>query len=269
MKRIALTGGALAAVLLVTGTPTTREVQAQATAMVRVAHMAPGAPNVDVTVNNQRAFANLAFKSATQYAALPAGSYNAKVTPAGQTQPVVIDANLTLQAGQAITVVATGELPTIQPLVLQDNNAPPPAGQAKVRFVHASPDAPAVDIAVQGGPVLFRNVAFRGVGDYAAVPAGTYTLEVRPAGQAAAVLTVPNVSLSAGQIVTIFAAGKVADGSLAAVPVAYQAQPTMPRTGAAPAAGNGAALWLLVAAASVLAAGGMTLRLAALRVSHR
>jgi hypothetical protein len=56
------------------------------------------------------------------------------------------------------------------------------------------------------------------------------------------VLTVPNVALGAGQIVTIFAAGKLADSSLTAVPVTYQAAPTMPRAGAAPITGATGAL---------------------------
>ena len=269
MKVPKLAGGVLAAVALVAMGDGRPSAQAQATAMVRVAHMSPGAPSVDVTVNNQTAFSRLAFKEATQYAPLPGGSYNAKVTPAGQAQPVVIDANLDLTPGQALTVVATGELPGIQPLVLEDNNAAPPAGQAKVRFVHAAPDAPAVDIAVRDGPVLFPAVAFRGVGEYAAVPAGTYTLEVRPAGQSTAVLTVPDVSLSAGQIVTLFAAGKVTDGSLAAVPVTYDAQPAMPRTGAAAATTATSTAWLALATLAVLVAGGLTLRLTAQRAARR
>lgn len=236
--------------------------------MVRVVHMAPGAPNVDVAVDDHRAFANLAFKAATDYAPVPAGRRNVKVTPANAAQPVVIDANLDLQAGARYTVVATGEGSGIQALVLNDNIDAPPAGQAKVRLVHASPDAPAVDVAAQGGPVLFRNVAFRGVGDYANVPAGTYTLEVRPTGQTTAVLTVPNVALSSGQNVTIFAAGKAGDQTLAAVPVAYQATAQMPRTGAGLAGGTVPAFWLAGLAALVILTGGAGVRLATRRVSR-
>ncbi len=51
-----------------------------------------------------------------------------------------------------------------------DDNAAPVAGMAKVRFLHASPDAPAVDIAVAGGPVLFPDVAFKEHAGYASVP---------------------------------------------------------------------------------------------------
>lgn len=255
---------ALVVGLIIAGLLTAPTAGAQTPAMVRVVHMSPGAPNVDVAVDGQRAFANLAFKAATEYAPVPAGRHNVRVTPANQAQPVVIDANLDLRASGQYTVVATGEGTAIQSLVLDDNNAPP-AGQAKVRFVHASPDAPAVDIAAQGGPVLFRNVAFRGVGDYADVPAGTYTIEVRPAGQQTAVLTVPNVGLSAGQNVTIFAAGKVADQTVAAVPVAYQSSAGMPRAGAAPAAATAPVAWL---AALAILVGGTRLRLAPRRTAR-
>jgi hypothetical protein len=61
---------------------------------VRVVHMSPDAPAVDVLVNNQRAVTNLAFRSASPYAALPGGTYNVQVVPTGQTQPVVIRADL-------------------------------------------------------------------------------------------------------------------------------------------------------------------------------
>lgn len=225
--------GALAAATLAFGATTA---EAQPTAQVRVVHMSPDAPAVDVLVDNQRAIADLAFKSATDYASLPAGQRNVKVTAAGDSQTAVIEANLPLQAGQSLTAVATGRLADIAPLLLQDDNTAPAAANAKVRFVHASPDAPAVDIAVAGGQVLFPNVSFRNASAYVQVPAGTYNLEVRPAGTQDVALSVPNVALQAGQNLTVFAAGLVGDNSLVAVPVVYptagQGGPAaMPRTG--------------------------------------
>jgi hypothetical protein len=50
-----------------------------------------------------------------------------------------------------------------------------------VRLFHGSPDAPAVDVTVESsGDVLFDGVAFGETTDYASVPPGSYTLEVRP-----------------------------------------------------------------------------------------
>jgi hypothetical protein len=227
-KAVLLTG--LLALALVNG-PRLHTAHAQAPALVRVAHMAPGAPPVDVALDGQVVLRSLAFGEVSGYAPVPAGTRQARVTPAGAREPVVIEASLNVESGRAYTVVATGELPSLAPVVLNDDLTPPPAGQAKVRFVHSAPDAPAVDIAVADGSVLFANVAFRNASMTATVPAGTYTLEVRPTGQQAAVLSVPNVTLSAGDIITIFAAGKVSDRSLRAVAAAYRPAPMMPTTG--------------------------------------
>ncbi|MGD2040576.1 MAG: DUF4397 domain-containing protein, partial [Anaerolineae bacterium] len=120
---------------------------AQDMSRVRVVHASPDAPAVDVWVNGAVAFSNAPFEGITDYAELAAGTYNVQVSPTGATEPIVIDADLDLAAGTDYTVVAVGLLENIEPLVLVDNNSAPAAGKAHVRFVHASPDAPAVDIA--------------------------------------------------------------------------------------------------------------------------
>ena len=209
MKRRMLVVAALTLALASLASTTGAALAQGSQARVRVVHASPDAPPVDVLVDGNRAFAGVAFKGITPYASLAAGAYRVRVVPAGTNQPVVIDTTLELQGGTDYTVVALGKLANIQALPLVDNNTPPPQGQAKVRFVHASPDAPAVDVAVRGGPVLFSNVAFKGVGDYAAVPAGTYDLEVRPAGTDNVVLSVPGVTLSASTVYTVFAVGLV------------------------------------------------------------
>lgn len=183
-------------------------------ARVRVLHASPDAPAVDVRVNGGLAFADVAFEEVTGYAALPAGTYNVKVEPAGAggAGPNVIDANLTLAAGMDYTVVAKGLLASIAPAVLVDDNSAPAAGSARVRFFHGSPDAPAVDIAVTDGPVVFPNVPFGGslAGE---VPAGTYDLEARAAGTTFVALTLPGIALEAGKVYSVFATGLLADGA--------------------------------------------------------
>jgi hypothetical protein len=234
-------------------------------AMVRVVHASPDAPAVDIYVDGARAFANAAFKAATNYANLTPGRHEVKVFPTsanGQGTPA-ISANPDLPAG-AYTIVAVNKLANIEPLVLTDNLARPAAGKAHVRFVHASPDAPAVDIAVKGGPVLFPNVAFKGFSQFTPVDAATYDLEVRLAGTNTVALAVPGVALKDGDIVTVFAMGLAAgQPALAAVPVAYAAAAaptTMPSTGADPIT----LATLAVVAGLTIAAAGLTLRRRAL-----
>jgi hypothetical protein len=217
-------------------------------------------------VNGSVAFSNAPFQGITDYAALDAGSYQVQVTPTGATEPIVIDAALDLAASTDYTVVAVGELANIEPLVLVDNNSTPAAGMAHVRFVHASPDAPAVDIAVTGGPVLFSSIEFKGVGDYLPVDAGTYDLEARLAGTETVALSVPGVQLDEGTVYTIFAMGlaggepaltAVASADAVAPAPAPEEPSTLPTTG-----GEMANLWLiaLLGAGAALVAGGLVMR---------
>ena len=186
-------------------------------ARVRVIHASPDAPAVDVWVNGAPAFTNLSFKGITSYARLRAGTYHIQVVPHGVTSPVVIDATLTLGKRTDYTIMAIGVLAHIHPLVLVDSNRPVRDDMVRVRFVHASPDAPAVDIAVHDGPVLFSNVSFGQSGGYITVPAGTYPLEVRLAGTQTVVLSLGNVTLKEEQVYSAFAVGLVGDGSLTAL----------------------------------------------------
>lgn len=271
LARIFLTFAAVAAAAALWALPESAE--AQDSARVRVVHASPDAPAVDILVDGSAAFTNVPFQSISDYAELPAGTYNVQVVPTGETEPVVIEADLDLAAGQDYTVVATGLLENIEPLVLEDNNGEPASGKAHVRFVHASPDAPAVDIAVAGGPVVFSDIAFQGTGTYTPVDAMSYDFEVRPAGSEDVALEVPGVALEAGNVYTVFAMGLLDDGSLTAVPSvdatyeqmaaadegadeATEAPTTMPRTGA-----ETLFPWLL-ALGALLALGGGVLRFA-------
>ena len=64
------------------------------------------------------------------------------------------------------------------------------AADGRVRVVHASPDAPAVDIYVNGGMVL-ENLPFREYSEYLALPAGSYSVDIRVTGTMTTVKTVP------------------------------------------------------------------------------
>jgi hypothetical protein len=80
---------------------------------------------------------------------------------------------------------------------------------AMVRVVHASPDAPNVDVWVDGETVL-TDVPFTAVSDYLSVPAGTYNIQVTPTGDTTAVIEA-DLTFEAGTGTTIAAYGLVAD----------------------------------------------------------
>lgn len=86
------------------------------------------------------------------------------------------------------------------------------ASAAMVRVAHFSPNAPNVDVYVNGDKTL-SNVAFRTVSKYLQVPAGEYRFQVRPAGAAASSTAVIDASsrLSSGRAVTVAAVGALAN----------------------------------------------------------
>jgi hypothetical protein len=178
----------------------------QKNAQVNVVHASPNAPGVDLYVDNAKAGTNLMFPDATGYLPVPSGTRNVKVKVTG-TATTVIEANLPLQADAYYSVFAVDSVSKISAVVLADTLTTPAAGKAHVRFVHLSPNAPAVDVAVTGGPVIWSNKSFRGATSFLPLDAGTYNLEVRLAGTATVALPLPGVTLQAGKIYTVFARG--------------------------------------------------------------
>ena len=184
-------------------------------AFVRVAHLSPDAPAVDVWVDGDVVLQDVVFDDFSTYLPLPAGSHRVQVSPANQTTPIVIDASVTLTEGTYYTVAAMGPLASIQAVVLTDDLSRDPS-KAKIRFIHASPDAPPVDITLTDGTRLFPDVAFKGSTPSKPVGSGSYDLQVRVAGTETVALSFGDVPLSNGTNYSIFATGKLSDGSLKA-----------------------------------------------------
>ena len=96
-----------------------------------------------------------------------------------------------------------------------DDDTTTPVSEARVRVVHASPDAPNVDVVVDGTTVL-SNVPFGAASDYLPVDGGNRQLQVRPAGSSTAGIDA-NQDVEDGSDYTIIASGLVANISALAL----------------------------------------------------
>ncbi len=240
------------------------------TGRVRVMHASPDAPAVDIFVDGAKAVTALAFPSNTPYVSLPAGGHTVEVfvSPSDGSGDPVLSAILDVQAGKDYTVLAVGTLAggNLGLEVFEDNNATPAAGNAHVRLIHASPDAPPVKVAVAGTDTyIFTGVAFRAFGPYTPVPAGTYDLDVQLNSTVDSVLAINDLTLTARTVYTAVAVGLAGNGSLQVIPLVDAPAPAAP---SAPATGdsfvtNGAASWtpvaIILGATLLAAAGGLTL----------
>jgi hypothetical protein len=182
-------------------------------AFVRVVHASYDAPAVDVAVDGNRALAALTYTRLTNgYNNLTAGANRRiTVTAANTTSPVVVDATTPLEAGKSYSVFAMGALANLQSntVIVEDVRTPSTtANTARVRFVHASPDAPAIDIRVNASTTpAFTNASFKTATQYAAVPSGNTRFVITPAGSTNEAVVVDNVSLAASTVYTVIALG--------------------------------------------------------------
>lgn len=196
-------------------------------ALVRIVHASPGAPQIEAFVDGQKFVTAPAFATATPYTTVPAGAHDIGVftVGAGPAGKAFFNARVDLQEGRAYTLVAADVAAKMEPVLLNDELTTVVPGQAYVRLFHASPDAPAIaDVAVLGGPVIFRGVAFKSAAGYRPIAAGSYSFEVRPAGTDLPLATTNAIELAAGRIYTVFAIGQLSDNTFQVVILPDNAQ---------------------------------------------
>jgi hypothetical protein len=179
-----------------------------ATSKVKVVHASPDAPGVDLLVDNVVAGTNLTFPNNTGYLSVNSGTKNIKVNVSG-TSTTAIEADLLFSAYENYSVFAVDQVSNISALVLEDDLTEPASGKAHVRFVHLSPDAPAVDITLTDGTVVFGNISFKEFTQFTPLDAASYDLQVRLTGTNTVVLELPGIALQNGTIYTVFAKGLV------------------------------------------------------------
>jgi hypothetical protein len=174
---------------------------------VRIIHTVPDAPNVDVYADDNLILNNLGYGDHTDYLSIPAGTYKISLYVTGTKDSPVLSNMLTVNNNTALTVAAVGTLSDIGLLAITDANETRRPGNAMIRFLHLSPNAPAVDITLPDGTVIFSNVSFKQITPYINVDPMNYTLQVRVAGTSNVVLTVPDVNLAANKYYTVYAIG--------------------------------------------------------------
>lgn len=169
---------------------------------VRVVHAAPDVPAVDIYISAPDAdFASLtatlsgvAFRAVSDELEVDAGDYRVRATLAGQTDVVFDSGSIALADGVEYVVAATPVMSGLSPIgltILTDAEATPVAtaddARARVRVVHASADAPNVDVSVDGAEVL-ADVPFPAGSDYLQVLGDTYDVNVTGANSANSVI---------------------------------------------------------------------------------
>lgn len=175
-------------------------------ARVRAVHASPDATAGDVLIDGEVAFSGLTFGEVSEYTqVMPSDGPMFTVTAAG-TNTTILETSPPLMRGTDYTLMAVNFLDEIEPLVLAEDRTPPQPGNAKVRLVHVSPTAPAVDILIDGETVA-SDVSFKDSTEYLQLPAGDHTVAIRIALNNSDLFKT-DVTVAEGGIFTIAAIGR-------------------------------------------------------------
>jgi hypothetical protein len=239
---------------------------ADETGSLRIAHLSPDTPAVDVAVAplppgsrepltdpGPDLVTGLSYGAVSDAADLAPGTYAVSVRAAGseRTVPPVLSARVEVPAGAARTVTLGGRFADLRLGELADDLSAPPPGSARVRVLAAAGEVPALDVGVRGGPSLATALPFGTAGEARIVPAGPAALTV--GGGSGSAAEVP-VSFASGSVVTLIVLDGP-DGGLTVRPVLDAAGPTVVPAGGVEAGTGGFAVLPAVPLAGVLLMG--------------
>lgn len=176
-------------------------------------HGSPDAPDLDILIKSLKINRDpFRYSDYSNYLAFIPGSVRVQFAPVNSAS-AVIDTTLTFKDDKIYSLFVVDKLQQIDLLVVQDSLVSPAAGKARLRFIHLSPDASAVDLELASTGTtptnLFSNVAFKGVTEFQDIAAGTLTLQVKGAGSSNVLKSASNINLQAGRIYTFVFRGFV------------------------------------------------------------
>lgn len=166
---------------------------------------------LNVLVDGTLQLSNIPYTGVSNYQRTSTGTHNfsfeATTTPGASLLTLV----QTLTAATDTSIVLTGTAGALNPLVLQDNNLPPPVSTANVRFVNASVDVAAFDVFINFSKQvsgLAANSASGYVNLSATASTGTsYEFDFNLAGTTTSLLKLTSVLLTAGHTYTVYLTG--------------------------------------------------------------
>ena len=177
----------------------------------------PDEAALDLLINNIKVGQTaITYGQYTGYFALNAGNNLVSFNNDATMTKILAD-TVSFNPNTIHTLFLTNTVSQPQVFALTDTLVAPSAGNASVRFVDVSPDAPAVDLVIKGGATLVSNRSFKGYSSFAALPANMfYNFEVHKAGTATVLAILSNVKINPGFVYTIWfhglSAGTTANG---------------------------------------------------------
>ncbi len=141
---------------------------------------------------------------------LEKGEHKVDVYPTSSKERPVISQMLDIKGGNMFTVAATGNIDDLSLLVIGDYVSKETSNDySTFRVIHLSPEAPAVDVLVDG-ETLFKDIEFREGTSYVDVKPNQYKVKIALTSNGEVVLPF-KVNLKSNRIYTIYVVGNLDD----------------------------------------------------------
>lgn len=177
-------------------------------AYVSLYNASPNSPDLDVVVDNRLINVYpLDYSDYTGYLRFFTGERNIKFTPYSANN-VIVDTVFNLEPHNAYSIFITDTYESAEALLLKDNTDAPAEGNAKLRFINLSPDAPGVNLTAGGeSEPFFDDISFKESTEFKEVEAVAYDFTIASTNGEQVLLDVPDINLQPGWYYTLLVRG--------------------------------------------------------------
>jgi Domain of unknown function (DUF4397) len=191
------------------------------TAELRFVLASPDAPGVNILLDGKSVATNMPPGSSTGYISVTSGSRHIQLVPAtGSSTTPILDERLSISALANQTLLVTGAVAAIKPIVLSDGGTAAVTGDGYVRVFNASSTIGSSDVyivpagtSLTGVKAVASNLPFDQGTSYQAVGAGNYEVFLTTPQSTSVNLNTGSLNLAANADQTVVVLDNSAGGS--------------------------------------------------------
>jgi hypothetical protein len=189
----------------------TGQVNSNLLANFKVLNASQVASPLNVLVDGNLTLSNVPFAAASNYVTIANGNHTLTVQATATPGANLLTLQTALAAATDTSIILNGPAGALVGTVLADNNLPPAAGRARIRFVNSSPDQGPLDVYINFSKQV-AGLGTNAASAYNEVTADTtlgtaFEFDFNIAGTTTAVLKMPNTTIIGGHTYSIYVIG--------------------------------------------------------------
>ncbi len=186
------------------------DIDPQPVAYVSFYNGSPEGSALDIYADNSKInFNAFDYTDYTGYLRFFTGERTLRFTPFNAANTVA-EETVVLVADSLYSVFITGQLGDRQAMIVHDDIRAEDTDNALIRVLHASPDAPTINLVQTGTETsLFNNITYREITEFGEITPGQTSFDITNAANGEFITTVANVNFLSGRVYTLIVRGFV------------------------------------------------------------